>query len=172
MGTSRGDASTAGWTVGELAQATGLSQRVLRHWEELGLVTPARTAAGHRRYGPAEITRLYQALALRQAGLRLRQIRTLLDARDPESAATTLRAHLAELDADLHRRGLLRDRLAAALGAWDAPDRGQLDQPPVDDAELLMKVIETMTMFDRYVHGYRGVENARLHDQAAGCTRC
>ncbi|MGD0703181.1 MAG: methyltransferase [Trebonia sp.] len=166
MGTVPGDVNTAGWTVGELAAATGLSHRVLRHWEELGLVTPARTAAGHRRYGPAEITRLYQALALRQAGLRLAQIKTLLDARDPESAAMTLRAHLAELDADLHRRGLLRDRLAAALGAWDAPDRDHLDQPPVDDAELLMKVIETMTMFDRYVHGYRSVENARLHDQA------
>jgi DNA-binding transcriptional MerR regulator/protein-L-isoaspartate O-methyltransferase len=166
MGTSRGDASTAGWTVGELAEATGLSHRVLRHWEELGLVNAARTAAGHRRYGPAEITRLYQALALRQAGLRLGQIKTLLDAGDPQSAATTLRAHLAELDADLHRRGLLRDRLAAALGAWGAPDRAHLDQPPVDDAELLMKVIETMTMFDRYVHGYRSVENARLHDQA------
>jgi ubiquinone/menaquinone biosynthesis C-methylase UbiE len=166
MGTPRSDDSTAGWTVGELAQATGLSQRVLRHWEELGLVTPARTAAGHRRYGPAEITRLYQALALRQAGLRLGQIRTLLNAGDPESAATTLRAHLAELDADLHRRGLLRDRLAAALGAWDDPGRDHLDQPPVDDAELLMKVIQTMTMFDRYVHGYRTAENARLHDQA------
>jgi DNA-binding transcriptional MerR regulator len=166
MQSARDAANAAGWTVGELAQATGLSQRVLRHWEELGLVTPARTAAGHRRYGPAEITRLYQALALRQAGLRLGQIKTLLDVRDPESAATTLRAHLAELDADLHRRGLLRDRLAAALGAWDDQDRDHLDQPPVDDAELMMKVIQTMTMFDRYVHGYRTAENTRLHDQA------
>src|SRR5579863_7358096 len=115
----RGAGDGAGWTVSDLAQSTGLSQRVLRHWEELGLVTPGRTAAGHRRYRPADITRLYQALALRQAGLRLAQIKTLLDRRDPESAATTLRAHLAELDADLHRRGLLRDRLAAALGALD-----------------------------------------------------
>jgi MerR family regulatory protein/Methyltransferase domain len=109
----RADGNAAGGTVGDLAQATGLSQRVLRHWEEVGLITPARTPAGHRRYGPAEIT-----------------------------------------------------RLAAALGAWDALDRDHLDQPPVDDAELLMKVIETMTMFDRYVHGYRTAENARLHDQA------
>src|ERR1700678_2221890 len=131
MDSAPADANAAGWAVGDLSQATGLSQRVLRHWEELGLVTPARTAAGHRRYGPAEITRLYQALALRQAGLRLGQIKTLLDAREPESAATTLRAHLADLDADLHRRGLLRDRLAAALGAWDDQDRDHLDQPPV-----------------------------------------
>src|ERR1700678_4806269 len=115
-GTARGDADAVGWTLSDRARARGLSQRVLRHWEELGLVTPARTAAGHRRYGPSEITRLYQALALRQAGLRLAQIRTLLDGRDPQSAATTLRAHLAELEADLHRRGLLRDRLAGAPG--------------------------------------------------------
>src|ERR1700735_2718716 len=123
-GTARGDADAAGWTVSDLAKATGLSQRVLRHWEELGLVTPARTAAGHRRYGPSEITRLYQALALRQAGLRLAQIKTLLDGRDPQSAATTLRAHLAELDADLHRRGLLRDRLGGAPLAPRAPGAG------------------------------------------------
>src|SRR3984885_9075212 len=161
MGTARGDGNTSGWTVSDLARATGLSQRVLRHWEQLGLVTPARTSAGHRRYGPGEITRLYQALALRQAGLRLAQIKTLLDGRDPQSAATTLRAHLAELDADLHRRGLLRDRLAAALGALDHEDADpdQPDRAPVDDAELLMKVIETMTMFDQYVHGYHAAEN-------------
>jgi DNA-binding transcriptional MerR regulator/ubiquinone/menaquinone biosynthesis C-methylase UbiE len=173
-GSGRADGAAAGWTVSDLAQATGLSQRVLRHWEELGLVTPARTAAGHRRYGPAEITRLYQALALRQTGLRLAQIKELLDGRDPQSAATTLRAHLAELDADLHRRGLLRDRLAAALGALDPAaanddedaDAGPLDRAPADDAELLMKVIETMTMFDQYVHGYHPTENTRLHDQA------
>src|ERR1700685_1008960 len=49
---------------------------------------------------------------------------------------------------------------------WDAPDRDHLGQAPVDDAELLMKVIQSMTMFDRYVHGYRTAENTRLHDQA------
>jgi DNA-binding transcriptional MerR regulator/trans-aconitate methyltransferase len=165
-GSTPGNGNSNGWTVGDLAQATGLSQRVLRHWEQLGLVAPVRNPAGHRRYGPSEITRLYRALALRQAGLRLGQIKTLLDAEDPESAATTLRAHLAELDADLQRRGLLRDRLAAALGAMDGQDRDGLGRPPADDAELLMKVIGAMTMFDGYVHGYRTEENTRLHDQA------
>jgi DNA-binding transcriptional MerR regulator len=150
-----------GWSVGDLARATGLSQRVLRHWEQIGLVTPSRTAAGHRRYGPTEITRLYRAMALRQAGLRLGQIVMLLDAQDPDPAAT-LRAHLAELDADLQRRSQLRDRLAAALASRDDahPD------DPVHHTEMLMKVIETMTMFDQYVHGYRTEENSRLRDQA------
>ena len=58
MDSARAEANAAGWTVGELAQTTGLSQRVLRHWGELGLVTPAGTAAGRRRYDTSEITRL------------------------------------------------------------------------------------------------------------------
>jgi ubiquinone/menaquinone biosynthesis C-methylase UbiE len=165
MGVGEAESSGAGWTVSDLARATGLSQRELRHWEYIGLVAPGRTAAGHRRYGPIEIVRLYRALALRQAGLRLGQIATLLNEQDPQPAAT-LRAHLAELEADLQRRSMLRDRLAAALGAFDNPCQDGVGSPPTRDSDLLMKVIETMTMFDQYVHGYRAHETTRLRDQA------
>lgn len=148
----------ASWTVGQLARATGLSVRVLRHWEDMGLVTPERTASGHRRYGPAHVTRLYRAVALRRAGLGLGQVAALLAKRDPDPAAT-LRKHLVQLEEDLSRRAELRDRLAAALRAYDGEGDG--------DAVLLMKVIETMTMFQQYVHGYQVGENLRLHDQAS-----
>ena len=140
-----------GWTVGELAAASGLSVRVLRHWDALGLVTPERTQSGHRRYGPDHVTRLYRALALRRAGLGLHQIAALLTNQDPDPAAT-VRAHLGEVDGDLRRLSQLRDRLAAALAT---PEPNQL-----------MKVIETMTMFEQYVHGYRPDETIRLADQA------
>jgi ubiquinone/menaquinone biosynthesis C-methylase UbiE len=139
------------WTVGELAHASGLSVRVLRHWDALGLVSPERTATGHRRYGPAHVTRLYRALALRRTGLGLRQISALLANKDPDPAAT-LRAHLDDVDQDLRRRRQLRDRLAKALSN---PEPNEL-----------MRVIETMTMFEQYVHGYRSDESARLSDQA------
>ncbi len=144
------------WTVGELSEATGLSVRVLRHWEAVGLVAPARTSQGHRRYGSAEVTRLYRAMALRRTGLSLRRIVDLLDQQDPDPTST-LRGHLAEIDADLRRRTELRDRLAQALAASGAPG---------EDPHALMKVIETMTMFEQYVHGYRDEEGLRLHDQA------
>ena len=135
-----------------------MSVRVLRHWEQLGLVAPRRTASGHRRYGTEDITRLYRAMALRRTGLSLRQIGALLDRDDPDPAAT-LRAHLDEINGDLRRRTQLRDRLAAVLAK-----AGALPAPA--DPLLLMKVIETMTMFEQYVHGYHDQENTRLHDQA------
>ncbi|MDT0613766.1 methyltransferase [Streptomyces lancefieldiae] len=139
------------WTVGELALASGVSVRVLRHWDAMGVVSPERTPSGHRRYGPAHVTRLYRAMALRRTGLGLRQVAALLDQEDPDPAAT-LRAHLVDVEEDLRRRSQLRDRLVAALESAE-PDQ-------------LMKVIETMTMFEQYVHGYRSEESARLADQA------
>ncbi len=151
------------WSVGELSRASGLSARVLRHWEGLGLLTADRSPHGHRRYGPPQVTRLYRALALRRAGLGLRQIAALLDEQDPDPL-TTLRAHVADLQEDLRRRGELHDRLAGVLASLEdtSPAGGGEDQ----QAQALMKVIETMTMFEQYVHGYLSEETRRLHDQA------
>lgn len=149
--------------MGQLGQASGLSVRVLRHWQDMGLVTADRSPSGHRRYGPAQVTRLYWALALRRTSLGLRQIAALLDEQDPDPAVT-LRAHVQELDEDLRRRGELRDRLAAVLASLE--DNDLTDDADDRQAHVLMKVIESMTMFEQYVHGYHSQENQRLHDQA------
>jgi MerR family copper efflux transcriptional regulator len=52
-------------TVGKAAAETGWSPRMLRYLEEHGLVRPARTAAGYRLYGLAELNRLRSLRALR-----------------------------------------------------------------------------------------------------------
>lgn len=154
------------WTVGQLARASGLSVRVLRHWEDKGLVSAHRSTNGHRRYGPDQVTRLYRALALRRTGIRLARVAALLDEQDPDPAET-LRAHLHDLDLDLRRRSLLRDRLAAVLGSLEDPTPADTTKDTSDrQAHALMRVIESMTMFEQYVHGYHSLENQRLTDQA------
>jgi DNA-binding transcriptional MerR regulator len=45
-------------TIHEAAETTGWSPRMLRYVERVGLVEPARSAAGYRLYGPAELQRL------------------------------------------------------------------------------------------------------------------
>lgn len=45
-------------TIHEAAQTTGWSPRMLRYIERSGLVVPARSSAGYRLYGPAELQRL------------------------------------------------------------------------------------------------------------------
>lgn len=76
----------------------------------------------------------------------------------------TLRAHVQELDEDPRRRGELRDRLVAVRTSIQNNDRS--DDTSDHQAHVLMKVIESMTMFEQYVHGYHSQENQRLHDLA------
>lgn len=138
------------WSVGELARATGLSVRVLRHWDEIGLVSPARTAGGHRCYVAEDVARLYRVLALRQMGLRLAEVAALLADADPSPRAT-LRSHLERMEADLASRRALRDRLVEVLTSLDATATDGDNHGAAPDVDQLMKVIEKMTMFEQHL---------------------
>src|SRR6186713_503107 len=63
--------------IAEVARLTGLTSRALRFYEARGLIRPLRTASGRRHYGPAELERLHQILAMKRAGLTLAQIQRL-----------------------------------------------------------------------------------------------
>ena len=70
----------ATYTVGQLARMSGTSVRTLHHYEDMGLLVPARRANGYRTYTSADAERLQQILLFRACGMELGQIRELLDA--------------------------------------------------------------------------------------------
>ncbi|GEB49727.1 HEAT repeat domain-containing protein [Streptomyces cacaoi] len=66
--------------IGEVARRSGVSARMLRHYEALGLVRPSgRTGSGYREYSGADIRRIFHVESLRSLGLSLREIRRALD---------------------------------------------------------------------------------------------
>lgn len=68
------------WTVGQVAEAAGVTVRTLHHWEQVGLLMPSgRTAAGYRVYDADALGRLQRALAYRELGFGLDTVRELLD---------------------------------------------------------------------------------------------
>ncbi len=86
------------WSVGEMADRFDLATHVLRHWEDEGLLEPARDGAGRRRYGEADAYRIAVILSSKAAGMSLEQIRSLLDS-GAEDRHAILTAHLADLEA-------------------------------------------------------------------------
>jgi DNA-binding transcriptional MerR regulator len=82
----------------EAADRLGVSTKALRIYEVRGLVTPVRTAAGWRAYGPEEMARLAEVAALRALGLSLAQIARVLagEAKDLEPALAVHQAALEE----------------------------------------------------------------------------
>jgi MerR family transcriptional regulator, thiopeptide resistance regulator len=65
----------------EAARRLGVSVKALRLYESRGLVAPLRTAADWRTYGPEQMARLHQVIALKRMGLSLARIAELLAGR-------------------------------------------------------------------------------------------
>ena len=120
-------------TIDEVVRRTGLTSRALRFYEARGLIAPLRTAGGRRLFGPFELTRVHQIVALKKAGLSLMAIGRLFD-RKPIDLAAMLRAQLELLDSQASEIAQARNILTQTLSRID---RGE----PID-AETLCSLIQ------------------------------
>ena len=103
---------TAGYTVGRVADLSGVTIRTLHHYDEIGLLSPSgRSAADYRIYEDSDIERLQRILFYRELGFALEEISTIVD--DPRTDAL---GHLCR------QRGLLRERIERLSAMVDAID--------------------------------------------------
>src|SRR5579872_291421 len=129
------------WRVGEVARRSGLSVRTLHHYDDLGLLSPAhRSEAGYRLYSAADVARLQQIMSLRELGLPLEEIRTLLD-RPDISPRRVIELHLQQLreQMELQRELCRRLELIAA----------QLAGAEEVSADELFHTMEVLSNMDR-----------------------
>ena len=103
--------------IAEVARLTGLTSRALRFYEARGLVTPLRTASGRRHYGPAELERLHQIVAMKRAGLTLAQIQRLTGGRllDLRSIVAAQVEALAERERGIARARILLEEILSRI---------------------------------------------------------
>jgi DNA-binding transcriptional MerR regulator len=86
----------------EAAKRLCVSVKALRLYEQRGLIAPVRTAAGWRTYGPDEMARVAEIVALRELGLSLSQVERVFGG-DAESLEPALAAHQAALEGRVHQ---------------------------------------------------------------------
>ncbi|MGW0353954.1 MerR family transcriptional regulator [Nocardia nova] len=159
--------------IGEVARYSGVSARMLRHYDSLGLVRPTgRTVGGYREYSVEDIRRIFHVEGLRSLGLSLTQIGRALD--DPGFTPSALVGDLVRATEErLSRDRELLERLRAVeaaepsgwqdalrivellrgLGSSDAARRQQAVLAPAEEmpAELLAEAV--LTESDPYVAG-------------------
>ncbi len=134
---------TRTWSTGALAQAAGVTARTLRHYEQIGLLVPSKTASGHRAYNDQDVTRLYRILGLRRLGLSLEEVAATLESTAGD-LASVVRRHLEEVEFEITAQQGLRRRLRNILAALESAERSI----PI---EQVIDALEGMRMMDRYL---------------------
>lgn len=112
-------------SIGDFAQLGQVSARMLRHYDDLGLLRPARVDAvtGYRSYGTAQLSRLHKLLALRDRGFTLEQIGALLHDEPPvEELRGMLKLRHAEIEQRLNEETARLGRVEAHLRALEEPE--------------------------------------------------
>ena len=119
------------WSIAEVADEFGVTHRTVRHYEELGLITPERrgtTRVYHRR----DRTRLALILRGKRLGFPLEEIRTIIDLYDvPRGRRSQLEYVLGQIDerrADLEQRRRDLDAALSELTEFERRCRSDLDR--------------------------------------------
>jgi DNA-binding transcriptional MerR regulator len=113
------------YSIGELAQRTGLTVKTIRFYSDRGIVAPAdRTHAGYRRYAPDAVARLALVRTLRELGVGLDTIRRVVD--QELSLSEVAAEHAAALDVQISILRLRRAVLAAAAEREPTPKEMEL----------------------------------------------
>ncbi|MFF3271921.1 MerR family transcriptional regulator [Streptomyces chrestomyceticus] len=128
------------FTIGEFAGHGRVSARMLRHYDAIGLLRPARTdpATGYRYYEAGQLARLNRIIALKDLGFSLQQVTAILD--EQVSAAELrgmLRLRRAELTAAVTAAGARLARVEARLRTIEGEGRLAADEVVVKRVEAV-----------------------------------
>ena len=115
--------------IGEAAKLSGVSAKMIRHYETIGLIpAPDRRDSNYRDYGHHDLHRLGFIRRARALGFGMEQIRDLLRLwgdrqRSSAEVKQLTEAHIAELDQKIRLLGEMRSTLANLASACDGTDR-------------------------------------------------
>jgi Cu(I)-responsive transcriptional regulator len=123
--------------IGEAAELTGVSAKMIRHYESIGLIPPAsRTFANYRLYNDAGLHRLHFIKRARSLGFSMKQIESLLSLwNDPRRASERVKklagAHIDALEKKIAEMRAMQRTLEALAKNCRGDQRP--DCPILDD---------------------------------------
>ena len=122
--------------IGDVADASGLSAKTIRYYEDIGLVWPMRGENGYRAFVETDVHKLTFIARARSLGFSIKDCRTLLSLYEDRSRAsadvkTLAEAHLQRIDRKIGELEGLRDTLASLVARCHGDERP--DCPILDD---------------------------------------
>ena len=125
-------------TVTEVSRAYGVSARMLRHYEKIGLLCSDRKEDyAYRVYRPEDVRRLRQILVLRKLRLSLREIGDILNDPGPAAAISVFERNLSQMDEEIRAMQAVRSVIDAFLSALKQRQTLPAGEVILSDRQLL-----------------------------------
>ncbi|MGW4771622.1 MerR family transcriptional regulator [Nocardia sp. NPDC004278] len=127
---------TAYMSIGDFSRATHLTVKTLRHYHQIGLLTPADIDphTGYRRYTTAQLAAAQVVRRLRNLDMPLEEIQVMLTTSDPDTRNARIVAHLDRLEEQLGRTQQAVHQL-----------RDLLAHPASDDSTVELRAVPAVT---------------------------
>ncbi|MGZ2255661.1 Cu(I)-responsive transcriptional regulator [Roseobacter sp. A03A-229] len=114
--------------ISDVADSTGLPVKTIRYYEDIGLITPARSANGYRDFSDSDLHKLAFIGRARSLGFGIEACRDLLRLYNDQTRASAdvkrlAQAHLSEIDRKIAELGQMRDTLSHLIDACAGNDR-------------------------------------------------
>jgi len=114
--------------IGDAAQASGVSRKMIRYYEQTGLMAPGRSANGYRVYGPQDIHTLRFIGAARRLGFSMPDVKALLRlwqdrSRSSADVKRLTDGHIAQLRSRVTELNTMIAALETLAGACEGDDR-------------------------------------------------
>ena len=159
---------TTTMNIGEAAKACGVSAKMIRHYESVGLFPEAmRTESGYRQYTENEVSTLRFIRQSRDLGFSIEQIRELLGLwqnrrRSSRQVRALAQAHIEELDAKLKELQAMKATLEHLVHCCHGDDRP--DCPIIESLESVQPVVAEQG--GRNGHGHAGLQPGRRRSRS------
>ncbi len=106
--------------IGEVAERTGLPAKTIRYYEEIGLITPHRSANGYRSFDDTHAHKLAFLGRARGLGFSIEECRALLALYEDRARASAdvkriAAGHLADIEAKMAELAAMRDTLSELI---------------------------------------------------------
>lgn len=103
--------------IGQASDASGVSQRMIRHYEKIGLIpSPLRRESGYRDYSEVDVGRLRFVAHARDLGFPIEEIRALLGLwQDRSRSSSDVKALATARAEELGRKALALEQMRATL---------------------------------------------------------
>lgn len=114
--------------ISDVANSTGLPVKTIRYYEDIGLITPARSANGYRDFSDNDLHKLAFIGRARSLGFGIEACRDLLRLYNDQTRASAdvkqlAQSHLSEIDRKITELGQMRDTLSHLIDACAGNDR-------------------------------------------------